>query len=257
MRSLGQLVELSDKLRTYSHCVYTRCLEIFLTDFGLKKYVILFTGYFYSWCAHQDIHIEDQPEGGSNALSVNSLRMLLQKSCAQSPGAVQRLQSSDPEENEATTNFVRKIITNSMQNLEGEAPRETRPIRWELGACWVQHLQNQTSEKADGKKGDETKDVPTVKGLGKQFDNTAGTKEDKEAILQKALTEAAFRRLKESETGLHAKDAAAWLEYFKFKALEQQEAAHNGTPKPFRSSSVKCEAVKCEPECEAVKSYSV
>ncbi|KAI4989341.1 hypothetical protein ZWY2020_036658 [Hordeum vulgare] len=169
--------------------------------------------------AHQDIHIEDQPEG------------------------------------------------DSMQNLEGEAPRETRPIRWELGACWVQHLQNQTSEKADGKKGDETKDVPTVKGLGKQFgqlkeikkksddksgknastkdstasntndahsDNTAGTKEDKEAILQKALTEAAFRRLKESKTGLHAKDAAAWLEYFKSKALEQQEAAHNGTPKPFR-----------------------
>ncbi|KAI4990598.1 hypothetical protein ZWY2020_038961 [Hordeum vulgare] len=166
-----------------------------------------------------------------------SLRMLLQKSCAHH-GAVQRFLSSDPEENEATTNFVQKIITDSMQNLEGEAPRETRPIRWELGACWVQHLQNQTSEKADGKKGDETKDVPTVKGLGKQFgqlkeikkksddksgknastkdstasntndahsDNTAGTKEDKEAILQKALTEAAFRRLKESETGLHAK----------------------------------------------------
>ncbi|KAE8766951.1 protein TSS [Hordeum vulgare] len=105
-----------------------------------------------------DIHIEDQSEAGSNALSVNrsvlatfikpamtdylfvNLRMLLQKSCAQLPGAVQRLQSSDPEENEATTNFVRKIITDSMQNLEGEAPRETRPIRWELGACWVQHL---------------------------------------------------------------------------------------------------------------------
>ncbi|KAI4967773.1 hypothetical protein ZWY2020_014968 [Hordeum vulgare] len=71
-----------------------------------------------SWSskAHQDIHIEDQSEVGSNALSVN--RMLLQKSCAQLPGAVQRLQSSDPEENEATTNFVRKIITDSMQNLE-------------------------------------------------------------------------------------------------------------------------------------------
>uniref|UniRef100_A0A453PVN5 CLU central domain-containing protein n=1 Tax=Aegilops tauschii subsp. strangulata TaxID=200361 RepID=A0A453PVN5_AEGTS len=173
------------------------------------------------------------------------LRMLLQKSCVQSPGAVQRLQSSDPEENMATTNFVRKIITDSMQNLEGEAPRETRPIRWELGACWVQHLQNQTSEKADGKKSDETKDVPTVKGLGKQFgqlkeikkksddksgksastkdstspntndahsDNTASTKEDKEAILQKALTEAAFQRLKESETGLHAKSPDELIE---------------------------------------------
>lgn len=27
-------------------------------------------------------------------------------------------------------------------------------------------------------------------------------------------------------------DAAAWLEYFESKAIEQQEAAKNGTPKP-------------------------
>ncbi|KAM3244561.1 hypothetical protein ACQJBY_056090 [Aegilops geniculata] len=216
------------------HCGYTAVVQVPL-DAQLTTVVP----------AQQDIHIEDQPEGGSNALNVNSLRMLLQKSCVQSPGAVQRSQSSDPEENEATTNFVRKIITDSMQNLEAEAPRETRPIRWELGACWVQHLQNQTSEKADGKKSDETKDVPTVKGLGKQFgqlkeikkksddksgksastkdgtspntndahsDNTASTKEDKEAILQKALTEAAFQRLKESETGLHAKSPDELIE---------------------------------------------
>ncbi|VAI50616.1 unnamed protein product [Triticum turgidum subsp. durum] len=227
------------------HCGYTAVVQVPL-DAQLTTVVP----------AQQDIHIEDQPEGGSNALNVNSLRMLLQKSCVQSPGAVQRLHSSDPEENEATTNFVRKIITDSMQNLEGEAPRETRPIRWELGACWVQHLQNQTSEKADGKKSDESKDVPTVKGLGKQFgqlkeikkksddksgksastkdstspntndahsDNTASTKEDKEAILQKALTEAAFQRLKESETGLHAKvfPSSCWhwsfLKYFQAK----------------------------------------
>ncbi|VAI50622.1 unnamed protein product [Triticum turgidum subsp. durum] len=163
------------------HCGYTAVVQVPL-DAQLTTVVP----------AQQDIHIEDQPEGGSNALNVNSLRMLLQKSCVQSPGAVQRLHSSDPEENEATTNFVRKIITDSMQNLEGEAPRETRPIRWELGACWVQHLQNQTSEKAD--------------------DNTASTKEDKEAILQKALTEAAFQRLKESETGLHAKSPDELIE---------------------------------------------
>ncbi|KAM3244563.1 hypothetical protein ACQJBY_056090 [Aegilops geniculata] len=163
------------------HCGYTAVVQVPL-DAQLTTVVP----------AQQDIHIEDQPEGGSNALNVNSLRMLLQKSCVQSPGAVQRSQSSDPEENEATTNFVRKIITDSMQNLEAEAPRETRPIRWELGACWVQHLQNQTSEKAD--------------------DNTASTKEDKEAILQKALTEAAFQRLKESETGLHAKSPDELIE---------------------------------------------
>ncbi|WVZ73330.1 hypothetical protein U9M48_021650 [Paspalum notatum var. saurae] len=188
--------------------------------------------------ALQDIHIEDQPEGGSNALNVNSLRMLLHKSCAQSSGGVQRLQNCDPEDNKATQSFVRKILTESLQKLESEVPIVTRPIRWELGACWVQHLQNQTSEKTETKKNEETKDVPTVKGLGKQFgqlkeikkktddksgksasakentspntdnahtNDTASTKEEKEAVLQRLLPEAAFQRLKESETGLHDK----------------------------------------------------
>lgn len=30
----------------------------------------------------------------------------------------------------------------------------------------------------------------------------------------------------------YVQDAAAWLEYFESKALEQQEAARNGTPRP-------------------------
>ncbi|KAG5564321.1 hypothetical protein RHGRI_000504 [Rhododendron griersonianum] len=30
----------------------------------------------------------------------------------------------------------------------------------------------------------------------------------------------------------HIQDSAAWLEYFESKALEQQEAARSGTPKP-------------------------
>ena len=34
-------------------------------------------------------------------------------------------------------------------------------------------------------------------------------------------------------------DAAAWLEYFESKAMEQQEAARNGTPKPDASIASK------------------
>ena len=56
-----------------------------------------------------------------------SLRMLLHKSCAQAPG-VQRLQTSDPEDNEATQTFVRKILTDSLQKLENEAPIVHRVI---------------------------------------------------------------------------------------------------------------------------------
>ncbi|KAF8689878.1 hypothetical protein HU200_041510 [Digitaria exilis] len=209
------------------HCGYTAVVQV-PVDADLATTSI----------AQQGIHIEDQPEGGSNALNVNSLRMLLHKSCAQSSGGVQRFHGCDPQDNEATKNFVQKIVTDSLEKLENEAPMVTRPIRWELGACWVQHLQNQTSEKTETNKSEETKNVPTVKGLGKQFgqlkeikkktddksgkgayakenaspntdnahtDNTTSAKEDKEAALQKLLPEAAFQRLKESETGLHAK----------------------------------------------------
>lgn len=38
---------------------------------------------------------------------------------------------------------------------------------------------------------------------------------------------------------LCTQDAAAWLEYFESKALEQQEAARNGTPKPDASIASK------------------
>ena len=34
-------------------------------------------------------------------------------------------------------------------------------------------------------------------------------------------------------------DAAAWLEYFESKAFEQQEAARNGTRKPYASIAIK------------------
>ncbi|KAG8058627.1 hypothetical protein GUJ93_ZPchr0002g24715 [Zizania palustris] len=214
------------------HCGYTAVVQV-PVDAQLTTVSLL----------QHDIDIEDQPEGGSNALNVNSLRMLLHKSSAVSSGGVQRLQSSNPLDSEHVTDFVRKIMTHSLQKLEGESPRETRPIRWELGACWVQHLQ--TSEKADIKISEEAKDVPTVKGLGKQFGqlkeikkktddssgksasakentlpntndaqtaNPASTKEDKEAILQRWLPEAAFQRVKESETGLHSKSPDELIE---------------------------------------------
>jgi protein TIF31 len=37
----------------------------------------------------------------------------------------------------------------------------------------------------------------------------------------------------------YQQDAAAWLEYFESKAMEQQEAARNGTPKPDASIASK------------------
>ncbi|KAA8522830.1 hypothetical protein F0562_009253 [Nyssa sinensis] len=165
----------------------------------------------------QDIDVEDQPEGGANALNVNSLRMLLHKSSTpQSSSSVQRLQNTDFEDLRAARSLVKKVLGESLLKLQGEATKHTISIRWELGACWVQHLQNQASGKTDSKKTDEVKVEPAVKGLGKQ-DTTNQTvlekqDEEKEMMWRKLLPEAAYLRLKESETGLHLKSPEELIE---------------------------------------------
>ncbi|KAJ6958164.1 protein TSS-like [Populus alba x Populus x berolinensis] len=194
----------------------------------------------------QDISIEDQPEGGANALNVNSLRMLLHNSpTPQSSSTPQRLQGGDHESLRSARSLVRKILEDSLLKLQEESSKCTKSIRWELGACWIQHLQNQASGKAEAKKTEETKPEPAVKGLGKQGallreikkktdvrtskteegkDVSSGTNldtskksdstnqeesekmdEKMEVMWKKLLPEAAYLRLKESETGLHLK----------------------------------------------------
>ncbi|KAF5469410.1 hypothetical protein F2P56_013488 [Juglans regia] len=194
----------------------------------------------------QDIDIEDQPEGGANALNVNSLRMLLHKPpTPQSSSIGQRLQSTDMENLRAARSLVRKVVEQSLLKLQEEPTKQTRSIRWELGACWVQHLQNQASGKTESKKAEEAKPEPAVKGLGKQggllkeikkkTDVRSGKTEagkevsmsnnpdvnkksdnlsqkelekqdkEKEIMWKRLLPESAYLRLKESETGLHHK----------------------------------------------------
>ncbi|KMT03494.1 hypothetical protein BVRB_8g191740 [Beta vulgaris subsp. vulgaris] len=193
----------------------------------------------------QDIEIDDQPEGGANALNVNSLRMLLHKSLSPSSPSVQRSHSTDLEELRSGRCLVREVMAKSILKLEAESTKTVKSIRWELGACWVQHLQNQTSGKAESKKTEEAKVEPAVKGLGKQGgllkeikkridekhnknehskeittdkqldpskkSDAADPKElekhdaERECLWKKLISEAAYLRLKESETGLHLK----------------------------------------------------
>ncbi|CAN1165297.1 Protein REDUCED CHLOROPLAST COVERAGE 2 [Linum perenne] len=200
----------------------------------------------------QDINIEDQPEGGANALNANSLRMLLHKSpTSQTPNTSQRLQSGDVENARLARALVRKVLEESVQKLTEEPSKRVKSIRWELGACWVQHLQNQASGKTDSKKPEENKPEPAVKGLGKQgallkdlkkkmdvknskteeqkdislANNTETVKksdstnqkeekkdENLEVMWKKLLPEAAYLRLKESETGFHLKSPDELIE---------------------------------------------
>lgn len=144
---------------------------------------------------------------------------------------------------------MRRVLEESLLRLQEEPTKHTKSIRWELGACWVQHLQNQAPGKTDSKKTEEPKLEPAVKGLGKQGgllkeikkkmdvknskndqgkevpsgnnldmnknSESSNQKEqdnedvEKEMIWKKLLPDAAYLRLQESETGLHLK--VCWL----------------------------------------------
>lgn len=144
----------------------------------------------------------------------------------------------DVEESQTTRPLVRQVLGESLVRIQEEQSKPKTSIRWELGACWVQHLQNQASEKNESKKNEESKVEPTVKGLGKHggllkdlkkktddrsFKNDSNKEqsagnisdadkkelekedEEKEIMWKKLLPEAAYLRLKKSETGLHLK----------------------------------------------------
>ncbi|XP_068647247.1 protein REDUCED CHLOROPLAST COVERAGE 2-like [Aristolochia californica] len=203
----------------------------------------------------ENIDMEDQPEGGANAMNVNSLRMVLHKSLTpESSASLPCSQDSDSEKLQSARLLVRKVLKGSIMKLEEEVTKPRKSIRWELGACWVQHLQNQALEKSEPKKSEEIKVEPTIKGLGKQGGllkeikkkiNDKNIKSDigrdrsaysesgksntttpvvldlkdqekqaaeKEGILRKLLHEAAFVRLKESDTGLHLKSPDELIE---------------------------------------------
>lgn len=127
----------------------------------------------------------------------------------------------------------------SLTALEEASPVPSeRSLRWELGSCWVQHLQKKESagesQAKSTEKGDEAERA--VKGLGKQFkllkkrdrkpNTDAGDGEENglktvgtgsalteqsnrnlgnEAELKKLISEEAFLHLKEMGTGLHSK----------------------------------------------------
>lgn len=171
--------------------------------------------------------------------------MLLHKpSTPQSSGANQKLQTADGEDLHFATSLIRKVLEESLLTLQEEDSKDTKSIRWELGACWVQHLQNPVSGKSESKKTEEAKVEAAVKGLGKNggllkdikkkldeknSKNEQGKEasltnsldlqkssannqkesekedEEKENMWKKLLPEASYLRLKESETGLHLK----------------------------------------------------
>ncbi|CAM8880453.1 unnamed protein product [Rhodiola kirilowii] len=180
-----------------------------------------------------DVCVDDQPEGGANALNINSFRHLLHGN--DSSASHNALQYS-PDGFEPSKSVIRKVIGDSLSELDDQVVSSTRPVRWELGSAWVQHLQKQegSTEKSSKNSDDEGADQ-VVKGLGKQFkslkkreklpsgDNVKGCTLEpsctdmgsdlvrseiasiNETELMKYIPEDAFIRLKETGTDLHTK----------------------------------------------------
>ncbi|KAH9666975.1 tetratricopeptide repeat (TPR)-like superfamily protein [Citrus sinensis] len=171
----------------------------------------------------QDIEIEDQPDGGANSLNINSLRLVLQKSFSAESARGDQLPLCNLDNSEAFRNLVRRVIKQSLAKLELEPTASERSIRWELGSCWVQHLQKQETptDTKSTRSGDDIKTEHAVKGLGKQFKflkkrenrpNLVGNGRQQsigelncEMELKKLISEESFLRLKETGTGLHSK----------------------------------------------------
>ncbi|CAN8293312.1 unnamed protein product [Cochlearia groenlandica] len=180
----------------------------------------------------RDIVIDDLPDGGANALNLNSLRVQLHRyHSVGKPGGNQPSQfdSYDLESYKCT---VHELVKVNLTKLDEKSASSERPIRWELGSCWVQHLQKKeiVMENDSGKPVTNGETELSVKGLGKQFkvlksknkkiENGSTMKEKEEDItggdlghqsidqhfeteLKELLSEEAFSRLKESGTGLH------------------------------------------------------
>ncbi|KAH9715289.1 tetratricopeptide repeat (TPR)-like superfamily protein [Citrus sinensis] len=190
----------------------------------------------------QDIEIEDQPDGGANSLNINSLRLVLQKSFSAESARGDQSPLCNLDNSKALRSLVRRVIKQSLAKLELEPTASERSIRWELGSCWVQHLQKQETptDTKSTRSGDDIETEHAVKGLGKQFkflkkrenrpnlvgsNNEANEDDDGpcsmnvgtngrqqsngelncEMELKKLISEESFLRLKETGTGLHSK----------------------------------------------------
>ncbi|TKY72042.1 TSS protein [Spatholobus suberectus] len=193
--------------------------------------------------SQQNIELFEQPEGGANALNINSLRLLLHNTTPENNKPMTQIQTFESDELVASHAFVEKLIKESLAKLEEEEPGIDYFVRWELGACWIQHLQDQNNTEKDKKPSlEKAKNEMKVEGLGKplkalknykkksdssntnseseysKFNREAEspplpsiepqhetTEVENELILKRMLSEEAFTQLKESGTGLHCK----------------------------------------------------
>ncbi|KAK7258505.1 hypothetical protein RIF29_24084 [Crotalaria pallida] len=118
--------------------------------------------------SYQNTELLDQPEGGAHALNINSLRLLLNTTQSENYRPTTEMQTLESEELGATHTFVERLIKESLSRLEEEETGLDNFVRWELGACWIQHLHDQNNTEKDKKPSlEKAKNEMKVEGLGK------------------------------------------------------------------------------------------
>lgn len=156
------------------------------------------------------------------------------------------LHKSEYAEINSAQKFVENILKESLSKLDEEELKGHTCLRWELGACWIQHLQDEKkSENVKKLSAEKTKSEVEVEGLGTSLRSIRNKKKkpnrskdnlsltangingeidniilpssesqlevntnENEVALRRLITDDAFTRLKESGTGLHCKVVA-------------------------------------------------
>ncbi|KAJ4952098.1 hypothetical protein NE237_028930 [Protea cynaroides] len=198
----------------------------------------------------QSIEIIDQLDGGANALNMNSLRLLLHKCPTPEQNRTSRSQNLEREELISAQSFAKRVLEESLAELQEEGVEQDIFVRWELGACWIQYLQDQINAEKDKKPSSEkAKSEAKVEGLGKplkllknhkksderkqkmqsedrkspadgssteaensQLASAESKADENELVLKRMLSSSDFTRLKESATGLHRKSLQELIE---------------------------------------------
>ncbi|CAA3013036.1 TSS [Olea europaea subsp. europaea] len=215
----------------------------------------------------ESLELLDQPDGGANALNINSLRFLLhENNTVEQKKPMSHSRTMECEEHSSSQAYVERLLEDSIMKLQEGETEENTFVRWELGACWIQHLQDQKkTEKNKKPSSEKAKNEMKVEGLGttlkslknikknsdknsteihsenlesdKDFVNEEAEKtvtnskkplpdnvaNKNELMLKELLSDSAFTRLKESETGLHLKSMQELIDlsqkYYKEVAL--------------------------------------
>lgn len=94
--------------------------------------------------------------------------LLHDKATAEQSKCSPQSQALECEELNSSHSFVEGLLEGSLHKLQEERIEGENYVRWELGACWVQHLQDQKKTEKDKKSSstDKTKNEMKVEGLG-------------------------------------------------------------------------------------------